>query len=266
MTFIHNFRERNYYANIIYRDRNSLFMKDSLTGKWYGTSENLFHEVTYYATKAKTPFDVSNFFFDFYEVQKKGTGYVMGTLDEWRKLVPKGLGHLMPFIVRRTSRHTKKLQIFRQAIYSDFCFTFLSKFVTLPQIRDIDFFGAEDMVFMQKTEYNKMALTDEPMTNFFISNNSYTKWFKNDYNVFYSTSLIYVPETLTHCEKLFDKNVLLIKKLVKDISDLNNLTIKEIKNIFLSDDNNLISSIFFTELNKKIQYYGFISSLYNNSD
>ena len=37
-TFIHNFREINYYANIIYRDRNTLFMKDSLTGKWYGTS------------------------------------------------------------------------------------------------------------------------------------------------------------------------------------------------------------------------------------
>ena len=46
-------------------------MKDSLTGKWYGTSENLFHEVTYYATKTKTPFDVSNFFLDFYELQKK---------------------------------------------------------------------------------------------------------------------------------------------------------------------------------------------------
>ena len=36
-------------------------MKDSLTGKWYGTSANLFHEATYYATKTKTPFDVSNF-------------------------------------------------------------------------------------------------------------------------------------------------------------------------------------------------------------
>ena len=52
-TFIHNFRGINYYANIIYRDRNSLFMKDSLIGKWYGTSENLFHEGTYYATKTK---------------------------------------------------------------------------------------------------------------------------------------------------------------------------------------------------------------------
>ena len=48
------------------------------------------------------PFNVGNFFWDFYEVQKKSTGYVIGTLVEWRKLVPKGEGHLMPFIVRRT--------------------------------------------------------------------------------------------------------------------------------------------------------------------
>ena len=56
------------------------------------------------------------------------------------------------------------------------------------------------------------------------------------------------------------------KKLVKDIGDLNNLTIKETKNFFLYDDSNLISNTFFTELNKKIQAYGYISLLYNNSD
>ena len=44
--------------------------------------------------KQINPFDVSNFCGDFYEVQKKGSGYVMGTLSEWRKLVPKGDGHL----------------------------------------------------------------------------------------------------------------------------------------------------------------------------
>ena len=43
-------------------------MKDSLTGKWYGTSANLFHEAIHYATKTKTPFDVSNIFWDFYKV------------------------------------------------------------------------------------------------------------------------------------------------------------------------------------------------------
>ena len=167
----------------------------------------MFHEATYYGTKTKTPFDVSNFWGDFYEVQKKGTGYVMGTLDEWIKLVPKGLDHLIPFIVHRTSSSCIDVGITRnkifltapsglrvsdlltgilkncrylgdfqldeadtkelQAIYPDFCFTFLSKFVRLPQIRDIDFFSAEDMVFMQKTEYNKMPLTNEPIMNFF---------------------------------------------------------------------------------------------------
>ena len=65
---------------------------------------------------------------------------------------------------------------------------------------------------------------------------------------------------------MFDKNVLPVKKLVKDIGDLNNLTFKETKNFFLYDDSNFISNTFFTELNKKIQCYGFISLLYNNSD
>ena len=89
--------------------------------------------------------------------------------------------------------------------------------------------------------------------NFFIQNNEYSKWFKNDYNVFYSTSLVDIPEPLTKCEKLFDKNVLPVKKLVKDIGNLNNLTIKETKDFFLYDDVNLISNTFFTEFNKKIQ-------------
>ena len=46
--------------------------------------------------------------------------------------------------------------------------------------------------------------------------------------------------------------ILPIKKLVKDIGDLNNLTIKETRNFFLYDDSNLITNTFFTEINKKI--------------
>ena len=115
--FIHNFKEINYYTNIIYRDRNNLFIKDSLTGEWYGTSENLIFETTNYMTKTKTPFNVSGFFGDFYEVQKKGTGYVMETLVEWRKLVPKEDGHLIPFIVRRTPSGRIDAGITRNVIF-----------------------------------------------------------------------------------------------------------------------------------------------------
>ena len=111
-------------------------------------------------------------------------------------------------------------------------FTFLEKFVHLPQIRDIDFFGPEDMHLIPRTEYNKIPLTEYPLMNFFIQNNRYTKWFKNNYNVFYSPSVVDIPESLTKCEELFDYNVLPIKKLVKDIGDLNNLTIKETKSFF----------------------------------
>ena len=256
----------------MYRDRNNLFIKHSLTGEWYSTSENLFFEKTNYATKTKTPFNVSNFFFDFYEVQKKGTGYVMGTLDEWKKLILKEEGHLMPFIVCRTSSGCIDVGITRnvifltpprdlriqtkdgilknckylgrfvlteadtkqlQAKYPGFCFTFLEKFVRIPQIRDINFFGQEDMHLIPPNEYNKIPLTEYPLINFFIQNNRYSKWFTNDYNVFYSPSVVDIPEPITKCEELFDYNVLPVKKLVKDIGDLNNLTIKERKTFFI---------------------------------
>ena len=55
-----------------------------------------------------------------------------------------------------------------QKIYPDFCFTYLSKFVRLPQLRNMDRFGPEDMVLMPETKYNKMPLTDFQMMNFFI--------------------------------------------------------------------------------------------------
>ena len=70
-TFIHDFKDVKYYANIIYRDRNNLFTNDVLTGKWFGTNENLFLKATNYATKTKTPFNVSNFLFLFLRNSKR---------------------------------------------------------------------------------------------------------------------------------------------------------------------------------------------------
>ena len=60
-------------------------MKDFLTGKWFGTSENLSLEATNYVTQTKTPFNISNFWGGFLRSSKKGTGYVMRTLSEWQK-------------------------------------------------------------------------------------------------------------------------------------------------------------------------------------
>ena len=145
-----------------------------------------------------------------------------------------------------------------QAIYQGFCFTFLSKFVRLPLIHDIDVFGAKDMILMKKTEYNKVPLPDFPMMNVFISNNQYSKSFKNTYEVIYEISVVDIPESksMTECEKSFDKNVLPIKKLVKDIGNLDNLVIRETKNFFLYDDSNLITN---NSLQKLIKNYNLMA-------
>ena len=200
----------------------------------------------------------------------------MGTLREWQKLVPKGDGHLMPFILRKTTSGIIEVRITRntifftppialrlsyprtgilknckylrdyklteadtkelQAIYPGFCFTYLSMFVRLPIIHNIDVFGAEDMVLLEKTENNKVPLPDFPMMNFFSSNNQCSKWFKNTYEVLYKTSIVNIPESMTKWEKLFDKNVLPIKRLVKDINNLHFIDEKVRKNCFLYDD------------------------------
>ena len=62
---------------------------------------------------------------------------------------------------------------------------------------------------------------------------------------------------------MFDKNVLLIKKLVCDIEDLSKLIHKEQNKFFLCDDSNIITHTFFTEVNKKLQSYGLISLEYD---
>ena len=76
-----------------------------------------------------------------------------------------------------------------------------------------------------------------------------------------------IQKPLKYCEELFDKDVLEIKQLVKDIGDLNALIRREQKKIIFYDNSSIISNTFFTELNKNIQSYGRISlQYYYNSE
>ena len=75
--FTHNYQECFDIVNRIYRDLNNIFAKDFKTGKWYGTNLNLFLEATYYAKIRKTKFDIESFYWNFYEIEKKGTGFTV---------------------------------------------------------------------------------------------------------------------------------------------------------------------------------------------
>ena len=65
-------------------------------------------------------------------------------------------------------------------------------------------------------------------------------------------------QEIAEINKLLDKNVNLIKGLVKNMGDLSKVTLEQ-RNFFLYDESNYINHTFYTELNKKIQTYGMIS-------
>ena len=65
---------------------------------------------------------------------------------------------------------------------------------------------------------------------------------------------------------MFEKNVVEMKKLVKDIGDLTPLIHKEQQSFFYMIIAILSVKHFFTKANKKIQCYGFISLQYNRDN
>ena len=61
----------------------------------------------------------------------------------------------------------------------------------------------------------------------------YKEWLGTDNRIFMRPCIKKIPKPLKYCEELFDKDVLEIKQLVKDIGDLNTLIHREQKNFVL---------------------------------
>ena len=129
------------------------------------------------------------------------------------------------------------------------------------------YFDRTDINFFPETNYLNFPKAEFPLGTFKNSNKKYLEWFSVRYSILYKTSLNNIPKTLIECEKLFDKNVIVIKKLVKDIGDLKDIISTELRDFYLYDDSNFIQGTvyFFTELNKNIQAYRIISLSDNNN-
>ena len=64
------------------------------------------------------------------------------------------------------------------------------------------------------------------------------EWLGTDKRIFMKPYIKKIPKSLKYCEELFDKDVLEIKQLAKDIRDLNTLIHREQKKFFLNYDSN----------------------------
>ena len=115
-------------------------------------------------------------------------------------------------------------------------------------------------------KYNKYYQWHERWLGGFIKDTSkptYSKWFITSCNgQIFNNSIITDLSKLggiQQAEKELDKNVLEVKDLVEKIGNISDLTLKQ-KNFFLYDESNYINHTFYTELNKKLQIYGLIST------
>ena len=93
------------------------------------------------------------------------------------------------------------------------------------------------------------------------SDRIYDRWFSSSYAIFNTIRYRSLSSLggLNEAKRIFDKNVTPIKNLVEKIGYLSKLMLEQ-KNYFLHDDSNIINHTFYTQLNKKVQTYGLIST------
>ena len=88
---------------------------------------------------------------------------------------------------------------------------------------------------------------------FVCSKTKYEDYLNSNSGIFYFDSYKDLPNDLAECEKLFDEEVLKIKKLVGDIGELKEITEDEQLTLILYDDSNLIEEAFIQRFNKQLQ-------------
>ena len=143
-------------------------------------------------------------------------------------------------------------------IYPDFPFNYLNEYVynKHPSLRYQG--GEDDLSVFPSTEDNR-ANFKKTFLKFICSKPKYSSYLNSHDVVFFYNSTKDLPDTLTECEKLFDEEVLKIKKLVEDIGQISEITENEHLNLTFYDDSNLIEETFVQRFNKHLQLYGFIS-------
>lgn len=123
-----------------------------------------------------------------------------------------------------------------------------------------------DLFYYPQTKYGSYGQPQYNISNVqALSKNTkkYSGWFNTDNEIFIKPYIRNAPTTLLNGEKLFDKDVIEIKELVKNIGNVGKLSKREQKNFILYDNNNVIKETFFTEIKKNISSYGMISINYN---
>lgn len=274
-----------------YRDINLFYVYDSRFKQWETTQPEFFQK-TIYAKATNQNFNEKEFAKKYYDDDKKGR-FVIGTYVQRLKLGNRKYMMPITFIFGN-------LRIFENEAFYTADIPKTNSFLKQDGIKDLDSYTLtkddlkelnnmlpnfqlktlrkwmkvknssqtyqEELTFYPQTKYGSFGQPIYSEANFEAVSQKmlkYKDWLNTDKEIFLKPYLRNIPSSLTVGKQLFDKDVIEIKKLVKDIGDVEKITKSEQKNLVLYDNSDIIKETFFTELNKNILSYGVISMNYN---
>ena len=203
------------------------------------------------------------------EIQRNMPFLIPGTPD--KKRVNYGFGSILDecfYIGHYKLTDHDKQEIIK--LYPNFSFGTLGEYVSHSRETKNTNWESGDLIAFPSVEYKKRgdALKFDLKAHFMkivCSNRKYKDYLDSNNGIFFYDSYIDLPGDLDECEKLFDKDVLKMKKLVQDIGKIIQVTKDEQLNLTLYDDSNLIEETFVQRFNKQLQLYGFISIPFVNT-
>ena len=238
-----------------YRGINLYFVYDTQNKQWFSFGPNFFHEAICEKVRNKN-FNLKAFARQYYYVEKKGNGFVIGHIDQKKALGNRG--YLMLIIFDRNNIWIAPNEIFYTT-------------ANAAQLRGRTFLTQHGMKYMGSYTLNvnyqkqlrsmlpnfqlkvfhkwmKVKLSAQNYKNELASypynyygpfrqvgypvmrldcvsptTKKYGEWLSTDNRIFMRPYIKKISKPLKYCEELFDKDVLEIKQLVKDVGDLNTL-------------------------------------------
>ena len=131
---------------------------------------------------------------------------------------------------------------------------------------DKDFYWNDDNLLTRNSHFLNYGDLQFNFSDFsYEKDQNYNPWLSSNKIIYSVSTKKILPGILKDVKNLFDKNVIPIKNLFREIGDIKKIIHKEHKNLFLYDNSNLLTHTFFTEANKKIQSYGMISIQFNKN-
>ena len=275
-----------------YRDINLFFVYDKTYKQWQTTQPEFFRSAIFEKV-SNSNFNEKQFATNYYQNQKKGR-FVMGSIDQRLRLgnrkymmpivfvfnslvvyfneefyttdVPRNNSFLKQNGIKDLGSYTLTKDDLAElnSMHSNFQLKTLRKWKKDNRLTSQRW--SNELIYYPLTKYGSYGQPQYNISNFqALSKNTkkYSGWLDTDNEIFIKPYIRNAPTTLLNGEKLFDKDVIEVKELVKDIGNVEKLSKREQKNFILYDNNNVIKETFFTEIKRNISSYGMISINYN---